>query len=54
MKTLLILLGIVLASAFVLIRCATKVVKICAEEEDQKIRMQIEDDRLSCGLIEED
>ncbi len=54
MKIVLILAGVlVLAAAAVLWICVKGIGKM-AEEERQQIRQQIEDDRLSCGLIEED
>ena len=54
MKTVLIIAGIVvLAAAAVLWICVKGIGKM-AEEEQRQIRQQIEDDRLTCGLIEED
>lgn len=54
MKTVLIVAGVlVLAAAAVLWICVKGIGKMDWEEQ-QQIRQQIEDDRLSCGLIEED
>jgi hypothetical protein len=53
MKTVLIIAGVAaLTAAAVLWTCAKGIGQI-AREEDQQIRHQIEDDRLTCGLIEE-
>lgn len=54
MKTFLIFIGIViLAAAALLTLCAWALHKTDAEEQEE-IRILMEDDRLSCGLIEED
>ena len=54
MKPVLIIAGVVaLAAAAVLWACGQGIGKM-TQEEEQQIRSQIEDDRLTCGLIEED
>ena len=54
MKTVLIIAGVVaLAAASALWLCA-KALNEVAKEEEQQLWQQIEDDRISCGLIEED
>jgi hypothetical protein len=54
MKTVLIIAGVVaLAAAAVLWVCA-KALNEVAKEEEQDLRLQIEDERLTCGLIEEE
>lgn len=54
MKTVLIIAGIVVLAAAAVLWICVKGIGNMAEEEQQQIRQQIEDDRLTCGLIEED
>lgn len=54
MKTVLIIAGVVVLAAVAVLYGCVKGLKQIAKEEEQQIQRQIEDDRLSCGLIEED
>lgn len=51
MKPVLIIAGIVILVAAAVLWICVKGIGKMAEEEQQQIRSQIEDDRLSCDLI---
>lgn len=54
MKTVLFVAGIIVLAAATVLWACTRALNQIAKEEEQQIRYQIEDDRISCGLIEED
>lgn len=54
MKTVLIVAGVVALAAAAVLWLCVKALNEVAREEEQQLRQQIEDDRASCGLIEED
>lgn len=49
-----VLLGLVALVLIGVLRFFVWAVGTAAREEDRQIRQQIEDDRVTCGLIEED
>ena len=54
MKTVFIVAGVVVLAAAAVLWVCTRALNQIAREEDLQIRSQIEDDRLTCGLIEEE
>lgn len=54
MKTFLICIGIVILAAAGLLAICFRAIHKADAEEQEEIRILMEDDRLSCGLIEED